>query len=232
MRTPRSRTLQRLVASLALTVSIPCFASDPGAGWEPGPKKQGNGYAYQVFSVQKEGEPFMRFQVRGTIDAPPEVVQSAASRVSTDPARAPKGQKRTVLYKDEDETVMLTEIDLPAMFADRDVVTRGRSSVDPATGVRRIDFESTDHESAPRKEGVIRLENTGGGWQFAPDGNGRSQVTFDTYVDLGGSLPDWFVTGQMESTAAGNFEKVAKESIETNPRNAVSAPGTGSATRQ
>src|SRR5262245_65056979 len=110
MRTPQTGLLLRLVAGLALAVSVPCWAADPDAGWEPGEKKQGNGYAYQVFSVQNEGEPFIRFQVRGTIDAPADVVQRAASRVSTDPARAPKGQKRTVLYKGEDETVLQTEI--------------------------------------------------------------------------------------------------------------------------
>ena len=230
MRTPQTRLLPCLVASLALAVSIPCWASGPGAEWEPGEKKQGNGYAYQVFSVRKEGEPFIRFQVRGTIDAPADVVQSAASRVSTDPARAPKDQKRTVLYRDRDETVLHTEIDLPAVFSDRDVVTRGRSSVDPDTGVRRIEFKSTNYASAPPKEGVIRLDNTGGAWEFAPDGNGRSKVTFESYVDLGGSLPDWFVSGQMQSTAAVSFENVAREALENNPRTAVSAPGPGNAT--
>src|SRR5262245_7097005 len=110
MRTPQFELLPRLVASLALAVSIPCWAAGPKADWVPGEKKQGNGYAYQIFSVQNEGEPFIRFQVRGTIDAPADVVQLAASRVATDPARAPKGQKRTVLSKGEDETVLQTEI--------------------------------------------------------------------------------------------------------------------------
>jgi START domain len=225
--TPQIRFLPLLVASLALAVAIPCWAADPGSAWEPGEKKQGNGYAYQVFSVQKEGEPFVRLQVRGTIDAPADVVQRAASKVATDPARAPEGQKRTILAKDENETVLLTEIDLPAIFSDRDVITRGRSSIDPDTGVRRIDFESTKYESAPPKAGVIRLEKTSGAWKFVPDGDGRSKVTFESYVDLGGSLPGWLISGMMESNAAGNFENVAREALENSPRNAVSAPGTG-----
>lgn len=226
MRSPQSRLLSHLVAGFALAVSIPCSAAGPGAEWEPGEKKQGNGYAYQTFSVQKEGEPFVRFQVRGTIDAPADVVQRAASKVATDPARAPEGQKRTVLSRSEDETVLQTEIDLPAMFSDRDVITRGRSTVDPATGVRRIEFKSTDYAGAPPKEGVIRLGNTGGVWQFVPDGEGRSQVTFESYVDLGGSLPTWLISGQMESTAAGSFENVAHEALQSSGREAaVSAPG-------
>jgi hypothetical protein len=211
MRTPR--TLPHLVASLALAVSAPCWAADPAGAWEPGEKKQGTGYAYQLFSQQQEGEEFVRYQVRGTIDAPADVIQRTASRVSSDPARAPKGQKRTVLYEDEDETVLLTEIDLPALFTDRDVVTRGKRTVDPDTGVRRIDFKSAEHEAAPPKDGVIRLQNTGGYWEFAPNGDEGSKVTFETWVDLGGSLPLWFVSGGMAKTASGSFEDVAKESV-------------------
>jgi START domain len=227
MRTPQTGLLPHLIASLALAVSIPCWAADPVAGWQPGEKKQGDGYAYQIFSVQREGEPFIRFQVRGTIDAPADVVQRAATRVATDPARAPKGQKRTVLSRDENETVLHTEVELPAMFSDRDVITRGRSSVDPATGVRRIEFTATEYPSVPPKEGVIRLENTGGAWVFAPDGNRRSKVTFESYVDLGGSLPTWLISGQMQSTAAESFQNVAHEALENGPRDAVSAPGPG-----
>jgi hypothetical protein len=227
MTTPHTGLLPHLIANLALVVSIPCGAADAVAGWEPGAKKQGDGYAYELFSVQNKGEPFVRFQVRGTIDAPADVVQRAAGRVATDPALAPKGQKRTVLSRGENETVLQTEIELPAMFSDRDVITRGRDSVDAATGVRRIEFTSTEYPSVPPKDGVIRLDNTGGAWVFVPDGDKRSKVTFESYVDLGGSLPTWLISGQMESTAAVSFENVAREALENSPRNTVSAPGPG-----
>ena len=118
---------------------------DPAGAWEPGEKKQGTGYTYQVFSQQQEGEEFVRYQVRGTIDAPADVIQRTASRVSPDPARAPKDQKRTGCTRTRTRRCSCTEIDLPALFTDRDVVTRGKSSVDPATGVRRIDFKSAEH---------------------------------------------------------------------------------------
>ena len=210
----RTRTPPKLLALAALIVSFPCWAADPPGEWEPGEKKQGPGYAYQIFSIQKEGEQFLRFQVRGTIDAPAEHIQRTASRLSTDPARAPEGQKRTVLYKDDDETVMLTEIDMPSPFTDRDTVTRGKLTVDSATGTRRIDFKTAEHASAPApKPGVIRLLNTGGYWEFVPDGADRTKVTSETYVDLGGSLPLWLISGMMGDNAASNFEEVAKESL-------------------
>ena len=65
----------------------------------------------------------------------------------------------------------------------------------------------------PPREGFIRLQHTGGFWEFVPDGGKRSKVTFETYVDLGGSLPGWLVSGMMSDTAIGNFEDVAKEAV-------------------
>ena len=65
----------------------------------------------------------------------------------------------------------------------------------------------------PPREGFIRLQHTGGFWEFVPDGGKRSKVTFETYVDLGGSLPGWLVSGMMSDTAIGNFEDVANEAV-------------------
>jgi len=207
----------RLASPLWLALSLLPWAAaaDPtaatGPGWEPGKKGEGRGYTYQVFSQQKEGEPFARYQVRGTIDAAPALLADLARDLSVDPSRAPKGQTREVISKTDDVTLLHTSIDLPMMFSNRDVVTRGVRSVDPKTGIRRIDFHSVEIPSVPPKQGYIRLTNTGGFWEFVPDGEKRSKVTFETFVDLGGSLPGWLVSGMMGSTALGNYEDIAKE---------------------
>src|SRR5258705_817851 len=95
-------------------------ASDPASdnSLTPGAKGEGHGYTYQVFSQQREGEPFVRYQVRGTIDATPEVLQRTARDTSADPSRAPEGQTRRVILKAENETILHTSIDLPMMFSD------------------------------------------------------------------------------------------------------------------
>jgi len=212
----RTRTPLRLVALTCLVLAVPATAdpaTDSDGAWSPGKKGEGRGYTYQTFSQQKEGEPFVRYRVKGTIDATPEVLQRLATDLSSDPKRAPKDQTRRVILKTEDEQILHTSIDLPMMFSDRDIVTRGVRSVDPKTGIRRIDFKAIEHPSVPPRDGFIRLTKSGGFWEFVPDGDNRSKVTFETFIDLGGSLPGWLVSGMMASNVIGNYEDVAKEAV-------------------
>jgi len=212
----RTRTLLGATALGSLLFAASA-TSDPAKeseiAWTPGEKGEGRGYTYQVFSQQKESEPFVRYQVRGTIDSTPEKLSKLASELSADPKRAPKDQTRRVILKTDTEQIIHTSIDLPMMFSDRDIVTRGVGSSDPKTGIRRIDFKSVEHPSVPPREGFIRLTRTGGFWEFVPDGDQRSKVTLETYVDLGGSLPGWLVSGMMASNVIGNYEDVAKEAV-------------------
>ena len=102
----------------------------------------------------------------------PRCSSDTARDLSADPSRAPKDQTRRVIVKHRRRRPILhTSIDLPMMFSDRDIVTRGVRSADPKTGIRRIDFKSIEHPSAPPREGFIRLQNTGGFWEFVPDGD-------------------------------------------------------------
>jgi START domain-containing protein len=210
----RTRPAALLVALALLALATGSAAQSVDSApppWTLGGNGQGPGYAYQVYSQQKEGEPFMRYRVRGTIDAPADVLLKTESDLAADPSRAPEGQKRQLISRTDTETVVYTSTNLPVMFSDRDVVTRGVKSVDPATGIRRIEFKAIDHPAIPPREGVIRIQHTGGYWEFVPDGANRSKVTFETYVDLGGSLPTWLISGMIASSTSGNFETLAKE---------------------
>jgi hypothetical protein len=212
----RTRTPACLITLTCLAVATSATsdpAKDSDGAWSPGKKGEGSGYTYQVFSQQKEGEPFVRYRVKGTIDAAPDVLQRLARDISSDPARAPKDQTRKVIHKTDTEQILHTSIDLPMMFSDRDIVSHGVGSTDPKTGIRRIDFKSIEHPSVPPREGFIRLTKTGGFWEFVPDGAQRSKVTLETFVDLGGSLPGWLVSGMMSSNVIGNYEDVAKEAV-------------------
>lgn len=209
MRTRRSAFL----LLLSLFWLAQSSASEPPSDWTPGSIAKGTGYAYQVFSKETEGEAFVRYRVRGTIDAAPEALVRAVRVIAADPARAPDGQTRRLISQNDDEFVVYTRIDLPPLFTDRDIVTRGVSSADAGTGGRRIDWKAIDHAQAPPVDGAIRIERSAGFWVFAPAGGKTSQVTYETYIDLGGSLPSWLIQGMLARTVSKSYEDLAEEVV-------------------
>lgn len=209
MRTdPRLRrlALPGLVAALFAT------AAAASGAWKPGDANQGDGFSYQIFS-QESGEGFVRYQARGTIRAQPEVLVRSVRVVASDPDRAPRGQRRRLVSSDDGAFVVHTRIDLPAFFSDRDIVTRGVSSIDPDTGGHRIDWEAIEHAEVPPIDGTIRIVRSAGFWDFVPRGDGSSEAVYETYVDLGGSLPGWLVQPMMGKMVGGTFEDVAREAL-------------------
>jgi hypothetical protein len=185
-------------------------ASSARADWAPGRSGEGRGYAYQVFS-QDSDEGFVRYQIRGTIEAAPAALVRAVRVIASDPARAPEGQTRRLLSRDERAFVVYTRIDLPPLFSDRDIITRGVSSSDAASGTHRIHWKATEHRSAPPVDGVIRIVRAEGDWVFAPVRGSVTRVTYETHLDLAGSLPGWLIQRLLADTAAETYEDLARE---------------------
>jgi len=191
----------------------PAPAADaPGKSWHTGQQATGDGWTYQIFSREAEGESFVRYRANGTIDAEPEVLVRSVRVIATDPERAPDGQTRRLLSAEGGAFVTWTVIDMPPLFSDRDIVTRGVSSLDEATGARRIDWKTTDDAKAPESPDVIRIRDAAGFWSFTPNG-GTTDVSYETYLDLGGSLPGWLVQGMMAGMVGKTFEDVAREAL-------------------
>jgi hypothetical protein len=200
------------VVLLLLIVSSSSGADAPGDGWQPGRNAAGDGWAYQIFSKETEGESFVRFRASGTIDAAPDTLVHSVRVIASDPDRAPDGQTRRLLSTDGGAFVTWTVIDMPPLFSDRDIVTRGVSSSDEKTGARRIDWTTIDDADAPESPGVIRIRDAAGYWSFTPDG-ATTNVSYETYLDLGGSLPGWLVQGMMAGMVGHSFEDVAREAL-------------------
>ena len=210
-----------LFASLGfLLASLP--SSAPAEAWSSEATKQGKGFAYEVFSQAADGEEYVRYRAKGTIAATPETLGRSVRVIASDPERAPEGHTRRVLEDDADAFIVHTHIDLPALFSDRDIVTLGENKTDTATGVRRIDWKAIDDRRAPPSEDVVRIRKSAGFWEFKPLADGRSEVIYETYIDLGGSLPGWLVQPMMASMVGTNFEQLAGEALGGAP--AVAAP--------
>lgn len=201
---------------LGLVAFLVCAAGSASAqpdadGWEPGKANEADGFSYQIFA--KAGDGPIVYQARGSIAAEPDVLIRAVRSVASDPERAPEGQSRRVVERDEAGFTVYTHIDLPTFFSDRDIVTHGVAKVDDETGHHRIDWKAIDHPEAPVVEGTIRIENSAGFWDFVSDGNGASTAVYETYVDLGGSLPRWLVDPMMGGMVGTTFEDVAREAL-------------------
>jgi hypothetical protein len=182
-----------------------------GAEWEPGDSGKGKGFTYRV-SSQEGAEGIVRYRVQGTVEATPDALVRAVRVIAGDPARAPKGQTRRLISKTDKEFVVYTLIDLPPLFDDRDIVTRGVSSTDEASGTRRIHWKAVDDVAAPSSDGVVRIHRAEGIWVFAP-GEGATRVEYETYMDPAGSLPSWLIQGLLGGWVSEVFENVAREAL-------------------
>lgn len=220
----------RPVRLLALSLLLPAWlaaasappASDPlGDGWSPVRSAEGAGYAYRVFSKENEGENFIRYRVQGTIRAKAEVLPASVRVIVGDPEWVPEGQSRRVLVDEPDEFIVHTLIDLPPLFSDRDVVSRGLRSFDAGSGTHRVDWVAVEHEQAPVIPGVIRIQRASGSWVFTQLDEQSTHVDYETYIDLGGSLPGWLIQPLMAGNVAKNFEDLAHHAIR---RQSAAAP--------
>lgn len=194
-----------LVCLLALAPAT-ALAGD----WTQESSEKGRAYAYELSSQQGE-QGLVRYRVLGSVDATPDALVRAVRVIAADPSRAPEGQIRRLISQSADEFVVHTRIDLPLPFGDRDIVTRGVGSAD-ADGTRRIHWKAIADVAAPPSDRVIRIQRAEGVWVFTPE-QGRTRVSYETYMDLGGSLPDWLIQGILGGTVGETFENVAREAL-------------------
>ena len=208
-----------LLALLALLVapfagaSVSNAEGDASDGWEPKDPVEGAGYAYQVFARKTEGDDTVRYRVRGTIRARADSLPGSVRVIASDPEWVPDGQSRRVLVNTPDEFVVYTRIDLPTFFSDRDIVSRGVRSSDPQSGAYKIDWKAVEHAQAPPVDGVIRIVRGQGSWEFTQADADTSRVDYETFIDLGGSLPAWLIQPLMAGNVAKNFEDLARHAL-------------------
>lgn len=82
----------------------------------------------------------------------------------------------------------------PWPVADRDVVLRARTTMEPAARVVRIEITSQDHPAWPPQKGIVRMPFLRGHWYLWPEKNGAwTRAEYQIHADPGGMLPDWII---------------------------------------
>jgi hypothetical protein len=198
-----------LVAGAAAPGSVLVSSAAAAERWIAAEPRDSDPVGYALY-VEDTDDAYPGYKAEGFVDAAPEAAAARTWTLMTGQDFVPKGQTRTILRQTDQELVLHTFIDMPAMVADRDLTIRITQSEDPTTGVRRISWQSVEGEAPPPRGRVVRIPDARGYWEFAPDGPDRSRATYMTRADLGGWLPARLVSPLMRDQVAGDVARLQK----------------------
>ena len=173
-------------------------------GWELLEHDDAPGEAYQLWVRLPAGSKWREFRLTGDVDVPPAVAVEVAMDVSADVSRAARGETRRLLLRTPDAIVTYIRVDFP-MIADRDVTTRLERTRDAERGEYRMVWREANDEGPPLEDGVVRMQRARGSWTFQALAGGRTRVVFESYADLGDSLPAWLINPFMTGTIKSNL---------------------------
>ncbi|HPG24003.1 MAG TPA: hypothetical protein PLW10_00080 [Myxococcota bacterium] len=219
------------LASLAIAAMPPAASAEapgslPGAtaGWKLASThvEAGLPLALYVEAEPRPGNPTFRIDTRFAVS--PAVAASTLMAQMVREDDVPSGQRRRVLARGERENLIHTFIDLPFLLADREIALRIRHTDDPATGIHRVDFADDNALLPPPAKGVLRLENTGGYWEFRPAGSTETEATYVTRTDIGGSIPASIGDRLMRGQAFDSVERLRKALDERQRTHVAGAP--------
>lgn len=151
----------------------------------------------KVFTKTIEGEPIKATRAIAEYDASPERILSILS----DPSQSMKWMDRVAMSKmirrvDANSFYVYSLIELPWPMDNRDVVVRTDISRE---GERIIVSITNSPSEYPEQEGVIRMPRYRGKWTLEPLPGGGTLVTNESFSTIGGSIPDWLLSGAIDS---------------------------------
>ena len=210
--------------SLAAALVLLLVAA-PGAAteirWEVEERDEDPEHGYVLYVAEGDAA-YPTYKLETRLPVAPEEAVASLLVLMTSEDRAPEGQERRVVRRSEDEVVIHTTIDMPAIVADRDVALLVKVAPDVGDGRRRVAWQTTRDGVPPAPKDVVRIPESSGFWEFSADGPGRSRAVYVTRSDLGGSIPAWIVSPMMRDQVAGDMQRL-RDVIEERAQ-AVSSP--------
>lgn len=193
-----------LGASVWIGVAI---ADLPDSSWKMASKRSYGGVELSLYveAEKKPGQP--AFRIETSLAVSPFVAAVTLMEEMSEPGGSDTGQTRRLLERTDREALVHTYIDLPFMFSDRELAIRIRHSDDRVTGIHRIDWVDENAALPPAAAGVLRLA-TEGYWEFRPSGPGRTDATYVSRAEVGGSLPSVISNRLMKKQAVESVERL------------------------
>jgi len=206
------------------------FADTPDASWRMASKRDRDGMEWVMYVEAEKSPGSPAYRVETSLDATPRVAALTLMEEMSQPGGASTGQTRHLLERTDREALVHTYIDLPFMFSDRELAIRIRHTDDPATGIHRIDWIDENGALPPVDSGVLRL-STEGYWEFRPNGANRTNATYVSRAEVGGSLPSVLSNRLMKGQTVESVERIQRLLSERR-RTHVAAPPPSSSSPQ
>jgi hypothetical protein len=193
-----------LGASTWIGVAI---ADVPDSSWKMASKRSYDGAELSLYveAEKKPGQP--AFRIETSLAVSPLVAAVTLMEEMSEPGGSDTGQTRRLLERTDRDALVHTYIDLPFMFSDRELAVRIRHTDDRVTGIHRIDWVDENAALPPAGAGVLRLA-TEGYWEFRPSGLGRTDATYVSRAEVGGSLPSMISNRLMKKQAVESVERL------------------------
>ena len=106
---------------------------------------------------------------------------------------------RTVVKESENERWTYEQIATP-IVSNRDYTMHAKRSLDPATGICQLFFETRNQDGPPAANGFVRIPRIVGSWTLEPDTEG-ALITYVIYSEPGGHIAAWMARGGQKSSA-------------------------------
>ena len=165
-----------------------------------------NGLTMSVQPVK--GSSHENVRVTLTTTAPPTVFMDALWGSLDDRTQNPEVVKREV-FEDGVSSRRYWDMVRAPPASDRDYVMQASRLLDEATGAYRHDFETVSDPRKPVKSNVVRM-TVRGRCTVTPRTSGGSDVVYEIFTDIGGSIPAFLARGPARKSALQMLRDVKK----------------------
>ena len=170
-----------------------------------------------VYTRQAEGSKLKEFKALATINAP--IEKLVAMIYNTAGYKDWMTDLKSVIQlegSNKNELITYTEVEIPWPAENRDIITLYQFKNETGNDNVRIDLTSIAGD-IPEKDGLIRMTNANGFWEFTSQGNDKTYVHYQFLADPGGNIPTWLINmfiveGPFETL--NNMKNIAEGLIE------------------
>lgn len=143
-----------------------------------------------------EGSSYAELRATATVAVPADALCAGAFGTPKLDPREPSLKSRKVLKESADERITYDEISAPVV-SDRDYAVRTTRAQTP-TGCRVTVAIAPEH-APPKRDGIVRVEKLRCVWDFEPQPDGKTKLTYVVWTDPNTSLPAFLVEPSRQS---------------------------------